>query len=122
MSKEDNKTKGDKGEDYACQYLLQKGYRILKRNFRCRFGEIDIMARDGESLVFIEVKTKTSDEYGYPEEMVDDAKIKKIEGVMDYVAGSLPPKKDFVLRIDVVAVELDDMGMLQDLRHIVNFT
>lgn len=55
---------GKAGEDAAVRYLCQHGYRILERNYRCRFGEIDLVARDGGTLAFVEVKTRRSRTYG----------------------------------------------------------
>jgi putative endonuclease len=61
---------GISGENLACDALLRQGYAILARRYRTRVGEIDIVARDGETLVFVEVKTRTSEEYGVPAEAV----------------------------------------------------
>ena len=61
---------GKWGEDQACSYLFKNGYKILQRNYRCRFGEIDIVACKADELVFVEVKTRTSNAYGYPAEAV----------------------------------------------------
>jgi putative endonuclease len=55
---------GKAGEEAAVQYLCQHGYQILERNYRCRFGEIDLIARDGRTLAFVEVKTRRSQRYG----------------------------------------------------------
>lgn len=67
---------GSKGEDLACGYLRKQGYKILERNYRIRGGEIDIVARDGETLVFVEVKTRYSYEYGPPSESMTPWKIR----------------------------------------------
>lgn len=76
---------GRYGEDLACKYLQAKGYKILKRNFRCRrFGEIDIVASKAEVLSFIEVKTRASLRYGMPAEAVTLAKQRKIYRVAQY--------------------------------------
>ena len=55
---------GKAGEEAAVQYLCQQGYRIVERNYRCRFGEIDLIARDGKTLTFIEVKTRRPQRFG----------------------------------------------------------
>jgi putative endonuclease len=62
---------GQLGEDKAVQFLKVKGYSILHRNYRTRFGELDIVCQDQHSLVFIEVKTRTSIKFGYPEEAIN---------------------------------------------------
>ena len=69
---------GDDGERKAVQFLRKQGYRILARQHRERFGEIDIIALDGQQIVFVEVKTCRSTKAGQPFESVDQAKQKKI--------------------------------------------
>lgn len=76
--KSENKKIGAKGEDAAAEYILRNGYKILKRNFRCRSGEIDIIAFECGYIVFIEVKTRTQNYYGSPGEAVNRSKIAKI--------------------------------------------
>ena len=58
------------GEDQGCCYFINNGYEILQRNYRCRFGEIDIIAKKADELIFTEVKTRTSTAYGRPAEAV----------------------------------------------------
>jgi putative endonuclease len=72
---------GEKGEGVAVKFLRKKGYKIIVQNFKTRIGEIDIIARDGETLAFIEVKTRESIEYGQPFEAVNRFKKKKIVNV-----------------------------------------
>ncbi len=72
---------GEKGEELAVRFLKKKGYKIIKQNYKTRIGEIDIIAKDRESLVFIEVKTRESIEYGLPFEAVNSAKKRKIRNV-----------------------------------------
>lgn len=67
---------GNYGEDLAVEYLKKNGYKILERNYRIRGGEIDIVAMDGETLVFVEVKARWSHEYGPPVESMTPWKIK----------------------------------------------
>lgn len=73
-----NTQTGSLGEKLACEYLQKLGYKILERNYRIRGGEIDIIARDGEYLVFIEVKTRYSHEFGLPSESITFWKIKSL--------------------------------------------
>ncbi len=96
---------GHLGEDYAVKLLISKGYKILDRNFRSRFGELDIIAQEGVSLVFVEVKTRLNSKYGFPEESVTESKLWKIKRTGEYFSLMHPelPKK---LRIDVVALQV----------------
>src|SRR5881396_2784363 len=64
---------GERGENLAARELRNKGYRIIARNFKCVMGEIDIVARDGKTLVFVEVKTRASDDAVTPEEQINPA-------------------------------------------------
>ncbi len=72
---------GEKGEKLAVKFLKKKGYKVIKQNYKTRIGEIDIIAKDRETLAFIEVKTRESIEYGLPFEAVNRAKKKKIANV-----------------------------------------
>lgn len=94
---------GQKGEDFAALYLLEKGYRIMDRNVRNRNGEIDIIALDGRVLVFVEVRTKKGTAYGTAEESVTHRKRNKLrELALLYLqnhAASYP-----AFRMDVVAI------------------
>lgn len=74
-----NKTKGAIGENIACKYLEEKGYRILEKNYRySRMSEIDLIAIDKDTLVFVEVKTRSTENCGHPFEAVDSKKIEHI--------------------------------------------
>ena len=97
---------GEKGEGLAEKFLRKKGYNILKRNFKTSIGEIDIIALDKECLVFIEVKSRKSLEYGQPFEAVNSHKRRKIAKVaMLYLKKlkEIPP-----CRFDVVSVYYDN--------------
>lgn len=72
---------GEKGEGLAVKFLKKKGYKIIKQNYKTPIGEIDIIAKDKKFLVFIEVKTRDSIEYGLPFEAVNNAKKRKIANV-----------------------------------------
>ena len=94
------------GEKLARDFLKKRGYRILETNYRCPEGEIDIVAWHKDSLVFVEVRTKTSLEFGTPEESITPAKKERMRATAFYyrqTRGNLP----LTWRIDVVAVELD---------------
>jgi putative endonuclease len=68
------KSLGDRGEDAAARYLKRQGFRVLERGHDSRLGELDIIAVDGRTVVFVEVKTRTSDDAGRPTEAIDDRK------------------------------------------------
>lgn len=73
-----SKTLGDQGESCAAEYLRRQGFRILTRNYRCKIGEIDLIVDDHGTLVFVEVKTRSSVRYGTPAEAVHYRKRQKI--------------------------------------------
>lgn len=101
------KSLGTHGEELAAKMIADKGYTILHRNFRCRFGEIDIVASDGDAVIFIEVKTRSNKKFGEAEEAVDLRKQKKIRQVAEYYLmqnHGLSQK----CRFDVYSVYLDD--------------
>jgi putative endonuclease len=88
------------GEQTAALYLARKGLRIKERNFRCRLGEIDIIALDGSCLVFVEVKTRRSCAYGRPSEFVNAKKQEKLIKA----AGIYTHGENVEMRFDVVEV------------------
>ena len=98
---------GRKGENIAEKYLVDQGYKILDRNFQNRFGEIDIVAEDKDTLVFVEVKTRFSEKFGRAEEAVTAGKIKKIikAGQFYRILNKDLPESE---RIDVVAIDFDN--------------
>jgi putative endonuclease len=97
---------GTTGEKLARDFLKKKGYKILETNYRCREGEIDIVARKKDCLVFVEVRSKASSGFGSPEESVTFAKREKlIASALTYIAEHKDLPESW--RIDFVAVELD---------------
>ena len=97
------KSVGNKGEEEAAKYLVKNKYKIMAKNFRCIFGEIDIIAMDGEDVVFVEVKVRRSSEYGMPEEAVTGLKQKKIiRSALEYVKLNRLPVSN--LRFDILAI------------------
>jgi putative endonuclease len=105
MKDSDRKRTGKKGEDIAVAYLISRGYRIVERNYKCPLGEIDIVARDGDELVFVEVKSRKSEEFGDPQLAVGLKKQKKVSRI------SLAYLKEKHLypcnaRFDVVAIKM----------------
>ena len=118
-----NRATGRLAEDIAAETLKKKGLRILERNFGNKFGEIDIIAQDKDTLVFVEVKAKKGVDFGSPEEMISRGKLQKIRNMaMVYLEGkSLPAgRQGLPCRIDVIAVVLDPNDQLTRLTHYEN--
>ena len=98
---------GERGEKFAAKYLRRHGYRILVRRFKTRAGEIDIVCRHGEWLVFVEVKTRKNDDYGTPSEAVTKEKQNHMSRTaLDYLRLLNHPRIRF--RFDIVEVILQD--------------
>ncbi len=129
--KRDNIKKGNIGEQAALKYLKKKGYKIVEVNYRTRYGEIDIVAREARPLarqgsdlrrrlepvlVFVEVKTKTGEQYGEPWEMVDSRKLGQIKRIAKMY---LIKKKlgEPLCRIDVIGVWLRVDESIEKLKH-----
>jgi putative endonuclease len=109
---------GRKGEEVAVDFLRKQGYRIIKRNYRCRAGEIDIVAKEGSSLVFVEVKSRRSTHFGLPEEAVSYEKRRRLTRVtLGYFAHHRI--KEAKCRFDVVSVVMNDHGV-KEIRLIKN--
>jgi len=102
MSKE-RLSLGRRGEDLCEEFLKRKGYRIAERNYRCRMGEIDIVAMDGDTVCFVEVKTRRTPKFGLPQEAVT---FRKREKLMRLALLYMKKKKleGKSMRFDVVAV------------------
>jgi len=107
---------GKLGEKYALDYLRSNNYEIIKVNYRCRYGEIDIIAKEKNILVFVEVKTRTSDAFGKGLEAVDAKKQRKIKQVALYFLNNYrKPVED--LRFDVIDVNIAP-GHMPELFHL----
>lgn len=111
------KSIGSYGEDLACEHLRLQGYNILARNYRIKLGEIDIIARVGEVLVFVEVKTRKSLSYGYGLESITWKKQQTIKKIAEYYYNTLH-NNNLQARIDVIDIVLNQDNSLQQLRHI----
>lgn len=97
---------GNAAEHDAAAFLVAKGFAIVERQWNNRFGEIDIIAKDGEEFVMVEVKARKTKEFGYPEEAVTKSKLRKIALVGGMYMEDFP--KD-LWRIDVIAIEYDQL-------------
>ena len=109
MNKIQKKEIGRKGEELALRFLKKRGYQIIERNYVCKMGEMDIIARDRDILVFVEVKTRTSTTFGPPQLAVNPKKQSQMSKVALYF---LKEKKleDVKARFDVVAILLGARG------------
>jgi putative endonuclease len=110
---------GKLGEKIARDHLKKKGYRIQELNYRCREGEIDIICKKKDCLVFVEVRTKTGTGFGIPEESITFAKKGKlINSALSYLNKQTKPSE--LWRIDFIAVEMDGNGKASRVEHIEN--
>jgi len=108
---------GKIGEQKACDYLIEKGYELIDKNFRSRMGEIDLVVKKGQILVFVEVKLKTSDKFGTPEEMITPAKIGKVRKMAEFFLLKHPEFREMLYRIDTVCLLANESGEIANLNH-----
>ena len=106
------------GEDTAAHYLVSRGYTILHRNIRFPEGELDIVAKSGKTLVFIEVKTRETEKFGFPYEFVSKEKQRR-QAIIASRFVTLCRLHEFPIRFDVVSVVLQP-GHLPQIEHIEN--
>jgi putative endonuclease len=104
---------GATGEDRAVDHLVQRGMRIVERNYRCRVGELDVVARDGDVLVFVEVRSRRSAKYGNALDAVSWAKRRKVTKVAQAYLASRRPRFARA-RFDVVAITGDELVHVRD--------
>ncbi|WP_315795317.1 YraN family protein [Paenibacillus sp. BIC5C1] len=119
-SKLTRQQKGRLGEESACDWLQEHDYRILKRNWRCRSGEIDIVASHEGMIVFIEVRSRSGTGlYGTPQESVDIRKMQQVRATASVYLQMTGETNDQI-RFDVIAVMLDKAGGTVSIDHIIN--
>jgi putative endonuclease len=115
----DRKTLGQHGENAAAQFLMRAGCTILDRNWRTEQGEIDLIAREGDQLLFVEVRTRASSQFGSPEESITPSKAQKIMlAAQDYLVTHADSELNW--RIDVIAIDCDPSGTVIRLDHYQN--
>ena len=104
-------TIGARGEAVAAAFLQARGYELVDRNYRCRYGEVDLILKHGQTIVFCEVKLRRSGQFGTPEEAITKRKLARVAlTAQTYLVDHDCVDVDW--RIDVVAIELDDGGRL----------
>lgn len=118
------RTIGQQGEALAATYLQRKGYGIIAANWRCAAGEIDVIAADGPTLVFVEVRTRRSAVHGLAEESVTPAKQRRLAGLAQAYLQALEDARtpwNGPWRIDVVAIRImpDQSARIHHLQHAV---
>jgi putative endonuclease len=112
---------GGIGEELARHHLAAKGYRVVATNYRCRWGEIDLIARDGPAWVFVEVRTRRSGAYGSPEESLTRAKAQHITlAAQHFLAQRRTTSEEPEWRIDLVAILLGPGRRVLSVRHLEN--
>ncbi|OGS22481.1 MAG: YraN family protein [Elusimicrobia bacterium RIFOXYA2_FULL_39_19] len=110
---EKRKEFGNIGEQKAAEYLLKNGYKILENNFKTRYGEVDIIAEDKKDVVFIEVKNRSSMNYGLPQEAIDRRKQLKIaKTALMYLKSKNLINKN--MRFDVVAITNEKIELIKN--------
>ncbi|HPB31157.1 MAG TPA: YraN family protein [Candidatus Sumerlaeota bacterium] len=108
---------GRLGEDFACDYLKSKNFAIIERNYRCSFGELDIIAREGDTIVFVEVKTQYSHVNIRAERKVDARKQKKLKRLAErYSREKLPLSSQRRIDVIIVYIKADNT-----LGHVVHY-
>lgn len=112
-----SKELGQIGEDEALRFLNKKGCKLLDRNYRTRFGEVDIIVKDRDVLVFVEVKTRRGSAYGAPKEAVGHAKIERMtKASLEYLSSF---GEDTSVRFDVIGIEVSKDGSFE-VEHITD--
>jgi len=111
---------GRRGEEFAAEWLVKAGMRVVARNWRCPVGEIDIVAQDGQALVIVEVKTRTSDAFGHPFEAITPAKLKRLHLLASAWLAGHPGTRHPEVRIDVLGILWPEFGepSIQHLRGV----
>ena len=115
----DSRELGIKGEKRAGRFLKRKGYKIIQRNYSCKLGEIDIIARQKDTIVFVEVKTRQTEEFGAPQYAITAAKRNHISKVaLCYIREKELMRQS--CRFDVVAVTFSPGSRKPKIEHIEN--
>ena len=122
--KNQNYKKGKLGEQIVRDYLIKKGYRIIRQNFQTRFGELDIVAGKDNLLIFIEVKLKVEADFGRPEEMITQKKLRQVKNTAEIF---LMQEKTYLsnfkqYRIDAICIILNQDMTVKEIRHYENLT
>jgi putative endonuclease len=118
IGQDDRLSLGQRGEELAAQHLAAKGYQIVAHNWRCETGELDLVAREGDCLVLVEVRTRRGRSMGSPEESITAAKQARLIALSEAYVQENNWAGDW--RIDVVAIEMDRRGRVLRVDHYEN--
>ncbi len=111
---------GKIGEKIVEDYLEKRGTKILVKNFRSKFGEIDLIGKKGDTIIFFEVKTRKTLRFGQPYEAVNKTKLRKIRKTIDFFLLKNPKYQKYKLRIDVISLILDKQNNIKQIKHFEN--
>jgi putative endonuclease len=122
MKKYKSHITGENGEDEACRFLRRNGYSIVARNYKSKIGELDVIAVKRATLVFVEVKTRSSNWMAMPYEFVDSRKQRKLkqlaDGFLAYGGVDNLTKQFRNVRFDVIAVNMNEEGLISEIEHV----
>lgn len=118
MNNQNKKAFGNAGENIACKFLMQKGYKIIKRNYRFSKGEIDIIVQKDKTIIFVEVKARKNQNFGPAELAITSGKQKQIRKIAEAFLYE-NDFSDFDFRIDVIAINFESKSKYS-LNHIEN--
>ena len=114
MERKNNREIGSLEEQSAADFLVERGYEIVERNYRCRFAEIDLVAREDGYLCFVEVKYRESDRFGAPEGVVSPGKMRKISLGARFYMAEHHLLEDTPVRFDVVLIVGEDISLIRN--------
>ena len=115
---DDRRTLGRHGEELATRHLLAQGYELVTRNWRCEAGELDLVVKDGDTLAFVEVRTRRGQAFGTPEDSITPRKQARLITLADAYVQAADWSGNW--RIDVIAIEMDQRGRLIRMAHYEN--
>ncbi len=114
-----NQKIGKFGERLACDYLIRKGYKILNKNIKLSYQEIDIIAQKNKIIIFIEVKTRTSYKFGAANDTFSSQKMKNLhKAVENYIYKNKIPEK--FISIDLISIDIDKYRKIANIKHYKN--
>ena len=108
---------GTLGEAHARRYLAARGYQFITANWRCAAGELDLVMRDGDEVVCVEVKTRRGEGAGRAEEAISPAQGRRLLAAAEWFLTERPELGDLIWRIDLVAITLDARGAVSRVTH-----